>query len=80
MGVPEYDPPPVEPSSDDAMPPTIIVVEPDILMRMVIADYLRDCGYKVIEGVSADDVLAILRAGRKIDVILGVIGHGDTIA
>src|ERR1700730_9036815 len=40
---------------------------------MVIADYLRDCGYKVIEGVSADDVLAVLRAGRKIDVILAEV-------
>jgi CheY-like chemotaxis protein len=65
--------PPVEPSSGDAISPTIFVVEPDILMRMVIADYLRDCGYKVIEGVSADDVVAVLRAGRKIDVILAEV-------
>lgn len=49
---------------------TIFVVDPDILVRMVIAGYLRDCGYKVIEGVSANDVLAVLEAGTKIDVIL----------
>jgi hypothetical protein len=67
---PEFMPaPPVEPSSDDATSATICVVEPDILVRMVIADYLRDCGYKVVEGVSADEVLAVLDAGRKIDVI-----------
>jgi CheY-like chemotaxis protein len=52
---------------------TILVVEPDILVRMVIADYLRDCGYKVIEGVNADDALAVLQAGRKIDVILAEV-------
>jgi CheY-like chemotaxis protein len=40
---------------------------------MVIADYLRDCGYKVVEGVDADDVLAALEAGRKIDVILAEV-------
>jgi CheY-like chemotaxis protein len=49
---------------------TIFVVEPDILVRMVIANYLRDCGYKVVEGVNADDVLAVLGAGRKIDIVL----------
>jgi CheY-like chemotaxis protein len=40
---------------------------------MVIADYLRDCGYKVIEGVNADDALAVLQAARKIDVILAEV-------
>ena len=62
--------PPAEQSSGDAASATILVVEPDILVRMVIADYLRDCGYRVIEGVSADDVLAVLQAGTKVDVIL----------
>jgi CheY-like chemotaxis protein len=62
--------PPVESISGDATSATILVVDPDILVRMVIADYLRDCGYKVVEGVNADDVLAVLAAGRKIDVIL----------
>jgi CheY-like chemotaxis protein len=52
---------------------TILVVEPDILVRMVIADYLRDCGYKVVEGVSADDAMAALEAGTKIDVILAEV-------
>ena len=63
----------VEPSSDDARSGVTFVVEPDILARMVIADYLRDCGYKVVEGVNADDVLAVLEAGRKIDVILAEV-------
>jgi CheY-like chemotaxis protein len=49
---------------------TILVIEPDILVRMVVADYLRDCGYRVVEGVNADDALAVLEAGTKIDVIL----------
>jgi len=62
--------PPVEPGSGDAASATNLVVEPDILVRMVIADYLRDCGYKVVEGVNADDALAVLGAGKKIDVIL----------
>jgi CheY-like chemotaxis protein len=63
-------PAPVEPSSGDAASASVLVVEPDILVRMVIADYLRDCGYKVVEGVNADEALAVLGAGTKIDVIL----------
>lgn len=62
--------PPAEPISESGTSATILVVEPDILVRMVIADYLRDCGYRVIEGVNADDVMAVLAAGIKIDVIL----------
>jgi DNA-binding NtrC family response regulator len=39
---------------------TILVVEDDVLIRMPIAQYLRDCGYKVIEAVSADEAIAVL--------------------
>jgi DNA-binding response OmpR family regulator len=59
---------PHEPSSTTART-TIMVVERDILVRMVVSDYLRECGYKVIEGVTADDVLTVLKSGGKIDVL-----------
>lgn len=39
---------------------TILVVEDDVLVRVPIAQYLRDCGYKVIEAVSADEAMAVL--------------------
>jgi DNA-binding response OmpR family regulator len=55
----------------DETPPgwTIFVVEPDILVRMVVAEYLRECGFKVIEGATAKDVRTVLEAGRQVDVI-----------
>ena len=34
---------------------------------MVISDYLRNCGYKVIEATNADEAMIILRHG-EIDV------------
>ena len=43
-----------------AVQETILVVEDDVLVRMPIAQYLRDCGYKVIEAVSADEAMAVL--------------------
>jgi CheY-like chemotaxis protein len=60
--------------SDDRLPTdiariTILVIEPDIIVRMAVADYLRDCGYHVIEGVAEDDAWAVLKTGQKIDVI-----------
>jgi DNA-binding NtrC family response regulator len=39
---------------------TILVVEDDVLVRMPIAQYLRDCGYKVIEAVNADEAMTVL--------------------
>ena len=49
---------------------TVMVVDADILARMAIDDYLRDCGYKVIEAGSGAEVRAVLQDGRKIDVLL----------
>ncbi|MBV8118756.1 MAG: response regulator [Alphaproteobacteria bacterium] len=39
-------------------------------MRMVVAEYLRECGYIVIEGSTADDVMTVLHAGTHVDTIL----------
>ena len=40
---------------------------------MVITSYLRDCGYKVLEGVMAADVMAVLGSGQKIDVVFSEV-------
>jgi DNA-binding NtrC family response regulator len=40
---------------------TILVVEDDVLVRMPIAQYLRDCGYKVIEAADADEAITVLQ-------------------
>jgi CheY-like chemotaxis protein len=38
------------------------VVEDEVLVRLVIADYLRECGYKVYEAVNAGEAVAMLQA------------------
>ena len=54
----------------DAPSPTVLVVEDEVLIRLVIADYLRDCGYKVHEAVSGEEAIAILQAPEvSIDVV-----------
>ncbi len=58
------------PSAVPSEPRTIMVVEPDVLVRLVIAQYLRDCGYKVIEAVGSSEVWAVLDGGHAVDVLL----------
>jgi len=57
-------------SADPSATRTVMVVEPDVLVRMVIAEYLRDCGYKVIEAVGSTELWAVLDGGHAIDVLL----------
>jgi len=39
---------------------TILVVEDNVLVRMPISQYLRDCGYKVIEAANAEEAMTVL--------------------
>ena len=49
---------------------TILIVEHEVLIRMVISAYLRDCGYKVIEAANADEAILVLqREELTIDVV-----------
>jgi len=48
---------------------TIIVVEPDVLVRTTISEHLRECGYRVIEAASAEEVWAVLRSDTRVEVV-----------
>jgi CheY-like chemotaxis protein len=49
---------------------TILVVEDEVLIRLVIAEYLRECGYRVHEAVSAEEAILILQAPEvSIDIV-----------
>lgn len=49
----------------------LIVADGDVLVRNALAEYLRHCGYKVIEAANADEVMAALDLGSmKIDAVL----------
>ena len=49
--------------------PTILVVEDEVLIRLAVADYLRDCGFRIVEAGSADEAILVLRAEIEIDVV-----------
>lgn len=49
----------------------ILLVENDVLVRMAISDFLRSCGYRVVEAGTAEEALALVaHAGIRIDVVL----------
>jgi CheY-like chemotaxis protein len=49
---------------------TILVVEDEVLVRLVIAEYLRECGYKVHEAAHAEEAMAVLQAPEvSIDIV-----------
>jgi CheY-like chemotaxis protein len=49
---------------------TVLVVEDEVLLRLIIAEYLRDCGYKVIEAADADEAVVVLKQAQlPIDVL-----------
>jgi CheY-like chemotaxis protein len=40
---------------------TVLVVEGDVLLRLSIAAYLRDCGYRVLEAADAEEAVLVLK-------------------
>jgi DNA-binding response OmpR family regulator len=55
----------------------ILVLERDIMTRAFLADYLRSCGYRVLEARSAAEALTILQeSAESIRVVLGDAENG----
>ncbi|MFG1420246.1 response regulator [Roseixanthobacter liquoris] len=51
--------------------PRVLVLDADIVVRHVLAEYLRTCGYQVAEAASADEALDLLaNADQPFDVML----------
>jgi DNA-binding response OmpR family regulator len=50
---------------------SVLVVDNEILERLAICDYLRECGFRVIEAANSDEALiALQKADLAVDVIL----------
>jgi two-component system, response regulator PdtaR len=50
--------------------PTVLVVEDEILVRMMMTDCLREANYRVIEASNGDQAIAILRSATKVHVVI----------
>jgi two-component system, response regulator PdtaR len=62
-----------------ASPLTVLIVEDEILLRMAIADELREAGLFVIEAANGDDALALLRNFSNIDAVFSDVRMPGTV-
>jgi CheY-like chemotaxis protein len=49
---------------------TILIVESDILLRHVLAESLRGCGFEVIEATSAIEARTMIQKGPAVHILL----------
>jgi DNA-binding NtrC family response regulator len=53
---------------------TVLLVEPDVLVRAPLTEYLRRCGYRVFEAVNADEASLVLdHAKFRVNVVLTTV-------
>jgi CheY-like chemotaxis protein len=48
---------------------TVLVVEDEMMVRMPIAEYLRDCGYNVVEAADASEAIAAVDAEGPVSLV-----------
>jgi len=56
-------------SEAQAPPDTILFVEDEALVRMDMAEFLRECGFRVQEAADANEALEILQAEFAVDLL-----------
>jgi DNA-binding response OmpR family regulator len=67
---------PHRPGNGHPDPATILVIEDEVLVRLAACDYLRHCGYRVIEGSNAEEAQRVFRAGEPVEVLFSDIDLG----
>ncbi len=51
--------------------PCVVIIESDVLVRHPLAEYLRECGYQVIEALNGSEARQLIVDGRlRIDVVM----------
>ena len=63
-----------DPNSKPATIKTVLILDGDVLLRMPVVEYLRECGCRVIEAATTDEAVAILqKTNIPVDVVLSDI-------
>lgn len=56
-----------------AMAPSVLLVEDEVLSRLAMAEYLRECGFHVVEAASGVEAQQLVLAGLKVDLVFSDI-------
>ena len=76
-------PAPIEGPEAGLQPRTILVVEDEVLIRMMVSEALRMRGLVVIEAATAEEALIVLQSDRPVDLLLSDVrlpGSMDGVA
>ena len=58
--------------------PTVLVVADEVLARMAVAGYLRECGYTVVEARDAAQAREVLKADVTVDIAFADFARPDS--
>lgn len=53
--------------------PLVLVVEDEIFLRYVTAEYLEDCGFSVLQAANADEAVGLLQRNRNVGAVFSDI-------
>lgn len=57
-------------SASESTAASVLLLDDEVLVRMEIAEYLRKCGYLVIEAASIEEAKAFIHARKAVDIVL----------
>ncbi|MGD0102778.1 MAG: response regulator [Rhodopila sp.] len=58
---------------------TVLVVEDEMMVRMPIAEYLRDCGYNVVEAANANEAIAAMETEGPVSAVFSDVRMPGTM-
>jgi DNA-binding response OmpR family regulator len=58
---------------------TVLVVEPDVRLRTAVADYLRSCGFLVVQAGDGDEALSLLQGDLAIRILFADVAVGGRL-
>lgn len=57
--------------------PVVLVAEDEIIIRLAVADHLRECGFQVVEAANGAEAKALILAGLEVDLVFSDIQMPD---
>jgi CheY-like chemotaxis protein len=57
----------------------VLVVEDEIFLRYVTAEYLEDCGFSVLQAANADEAVGLLQRNRNVGAVFSDIQMPGTM-
>jgi CheY-like chemotaxis protein len=60
-------------------PPTVLVVADEVLVRMAVSDYLRECGYNVVETSDAQEAIEVMTSDVMVDIAFSDIAMPSSL-